>query len=514
MASGRGWIRQQHIDQLHRQIAERVTKPVPPFPLSSKQAQQQMSFPTVNSAKAVPLKNGYARKLYASKKSQCSQSSYIDKIPSEIVLKIFSYLDTVSLLCVGSVNKRFHELSKDNLLWYQICSTLPPMKNSRWKPKHMDKVAEILNTSSLQEKPPGYWKKTFINEILANRSNKITQILKSVKHSMGIPNNIEKVVKMSGLHWALTFKDTSGRVKIIKQMDVFFRHTSLTLFWGCLLWPSLESVTTLQLHGITPVLLDKWMPQTKNGPQRLSLIAEYNLSNFRSSRIIGQDAMVDVLLLYPGLLLGVWKTTSEIAFVMATLHYDQILEISTLGSADRPYIIPPHVPVLDDIDPNYGLHGYQLHIDMHSGPRTYLCGTFRNLFCLRDYIRNGFLRLSAISMKNNRQHAPLVGKVGLMWKTPTFEGSIQNCFMMDVTVLDEAEKPFWCFSSPVSLHPSKNSESLYDFMGQSFTLKYEDSEGKVKTELVWMKETEEYYIINLVLYLSTKKVNSWFGTNY
>lgn len=44
-----------------------------------------------------------------------------------------------------------------------------------------------------------------------------------------------------------------------------------------------------------------------------------------------------------------------------------------------PYELPPHSPRLDDT-PEHGLHGYQLHVDMHSGGVFCLCSTFRDLF--------------------------------------------------------------------------------------------------------------------------------------
>lgn len=47
----------------------------------------------------------------------------------------------------------------------------------------------------------------------------------------------------------------------------------------------------------------------------------------------------------------------------------------------RRYIAVPDKAVFDDIDPEYGLHGYQLHIDMHSQGNRYMCSTFRSLFC-------------------------------------------------------------------------------------------------------------------------------------
>lgn len=85
---------------------------------------------------------------------------------------------------------------------------------------------------------------------------------------------------------------------------------------------------------------------------------------------------------------------------------------------------------------------------------------------------------------------------------------------MDLTLLDETGKPFWCFSAPVHMGLSTKSSGLYDYMGHIYTADYADSEGKVCVEFVWLEETKEYIVVSLVLYVSTKKVNSWYGTNY
>ncbi|KAM4689162.1 F-box only protein 15 [Discoglossus pictus] len=498
MATGRGWLHQQYNI------------------LKQREKSGIMTTKSINASRLVSSKctaSGNLRNLKplrVGKSTSHSHNSYIVSIPSEILMKIFSYLDPVSLLCVGIVNKRFYELSKDNLIWYNIYFSV-----RSWKPKSVDSLADRLHSATIEEKPPGFWRKTYIAQTISSRKNKMSQILKSVNKYTGVPANIEKSVKMSGLIWAITLKDANGKEHVIEQMDIFFRDTSLTVMWRGVVWPSLDSMTTLQLHGVTPVIFDKCMLPSKNGPRRRSLIAEYPTRDLETSGVFfGQDKLIKLIYLDPGLLLGFWKNSSQIAFVMATLHYHELLEKSTFGSADSPYVIPAHVPILDDIDPQYGLHGYQLHIDLHSGSRTYMCGTFRGLFCKKDYIRNGFLRLTVIGLKNNKQHTLLAGKVGFFWKTDAFEGYVPNCFIMDITLLDETETPFWCVSAPVHMHLSKLSESLYDFMGQNYYLKYQDSVGKVAVDLVWMSDTEEYSIVNLVLYLSTDKVNNWFGTNY
>lgn len=82
---------------------------------------------------------------------------------------------------------------------------------------------------------------------------------------------------------------------------------------------------------------------------------------------------------------------------------------------------------------------------------------------------------------------------------------------MDITLLDEYGKPFWCFSSPVCLRPLGPLDGP-DFLGQTYYVDYADTEGKVHMELVWIKETEEYFIVSLALYLRVAKINQWFGT--
>ncbi|KAG9479120.1 hypothetical protein GDO78_012666, partial [Eleutherodactylus coqui] len=402
------------------------------------------------------------------------------------------------------------------VIWYRIYISSWKV-NQRWKYDSEHLLQKKLRDTAISDPELGYWKKIFVRELMMTREKNVTQIMKSVKrYSSGDASvNMQKAVKNSGLTWALTFLDVYGKETVLEHTDVSFRDSSLTLTWNSYIWPELQSLRKIQLHGITPVLTDKCYKTIKNGLQRLSLIAEYDLKKGRNlGKYIGQDMHVKLFHLHPYLILGLWRNGPEIAFVMGTIHYHQLLEKSFLGSAESPYTFPPHVPILDDVDPEYGLHGYQLHIDLYSGPRTYLCKTFRGLFCRKDYIKNGYLRITAIGLLKNRMHAPLAGTVSFLWKTLTFSGSIQNCFLMDVTVLDESEKPYWCLSAPVQLCEGKSSETLYDLMGQSFDLNYRDDIGRVHAELIWMKETEEHYVINLVLYLNTEKVNSYFGTNY
>ncbi|KAI5931700.1 F-box only protein 15 [Manis javanica] len=425
MATGRGRLVQQHCRGL------RALR----WPLGGRgSAPGRAGFrkePSVKGAAGRTALQQYARweKDYEKPPTNCSVS--LDRMPPEILLKIFSYLDAATLLCAGCVNRRFYHLAND---------------------------------------------------------------------------------KISGLGWVIILKEKSGREHVLKHVDLSINDASATAVWYGKHWPRLAALSGLDLCGVMPVFMHRPKTPSKNGPRWHSLMAEYNLSDLTGSTMIGCDGLIRIFCLNPGLLVGLWKREEELAFVMANLHFHHLVERSALGSATVPYEPPPHSPLLDD-NPEYGLHDYQLHVDMHSSGISYLSGTFRSLCTKKGYIENGYVKLVVISFKNNTEHIPLIGKLGLFWRTDVFDGYIKSCSILDVTLLDEYGKPFWCFSSPVCVRSPRSSDSP-DFLGQTYNVNYMDAEGKVCMELVWIEETEEYFVVSLVLYLSVAKVNRWFGTKY
>ncbi|NXL10698.1 FBX15 protein, partial [Mesembrinibis cayennensis] len=436
-------------------------------------------------------------------------------MPSEMLMKIFSYLDAVSLLCVGCVNKRFYHLANDNGIWLKIYSSCFQPKRTIWKMESEQTETVSLGCAALHDRKPGYWKKEYIFKQIAAVQTGVMRLVKPVDPYTGLLCKNKEAMKVSDLSWIIVLKDKNGKEHVTEKANLSFKDTSVTILWYSTNWPCLDILSTLKLFGVMPLLPDQSRALSENGPRRRSLIAEYHLANLTESSVaVGADKLVQLFSLNPGLLVGLWKEKNEIAFVMASLHYHQLLERSTLGSATVQYALPPNKPVLDDVDPEYGLHDYNLHLDMHGGSCTYLCGTFKSLFCRKGDIENGYLRLTVVSLKDNTKHLPLIGTVGLSWETDVFKGNVKDCYVMDVTLLDETGKPFWCFSAPVYMELSSKASSLYDYMGHIYTTDYADAEGKVCVEFVWLEETEEYFIVNLVLYISTKKVNNWYGTNY
>ncbi|XP_042725528.1 F-box only protein 15 [Lagopus leucura] len=439
----------------------------------------------------------------------------IENIPSEMLIKVFSYLDAVSLLHVACVNKRFYQLASDNGIWLKIYFSCFPAKRRIWKNEFLRMETVPSSCAVVEDRKPGYWKKEYILKQIAAVKTRVMQLVKPVDPCTGLPCENQKAIKASGLSWIIVLKDKNGKEHVMEKAHLSFKHTSVSIFWYGTGWPCLDVLSTLKLFGVIPLLPGQNAASSKNGPRRRSLIAGYSLSHLTESSVaVGSDNLVQLFSLNPGLLVGLWKESNEIAFVMVSLHYHQLLERSALGSATVQYVLQPGKPVLDDIDPEYGLHDYDLHLDMHGGKHTYMCGTFKSLFCRKGDIENGYLKLTVVSLKDNAKHIPLIGTVGLSWETTAFKGIVKDCYMMDVTVLDETQKPFWCFSAPVCMELSSKVSNLYDYMGHIYTTIYADSEGKVCAELVWLEETKEYFIVSLVLYISTEKVNNWYGTKY
>ncbi|NWH63664.1 FBX15 protein, partial [Geococcyx californianus] len=308
-------------------------------------------------------------------------------MPSEVLIKIFSYLDAASLLCVGCVNKHFYHLANDNGIWLKIYSSCFQPRRTIWTMKSEQTETVSLGCAALHNRQPGYWKKEYIFKQIAAVKNNVKRLVKPLDPYTGLPCKNKEAIKAYGLSWIIVLKDKSGKEYVMEKANLSFKDTSVTIHWYSASWPCLDTLSTLKLFGVTPLLLDQSKASSKNGPRRRSLIAEYHLANLTESSVaFGADKLVELFSLNPGLLVGLWKEKNEIAFVTASLHYHQLIERSTLGSPTVQYTLPPNKPILDDVDPEYGLHNYDLHLDMHSGSCTFLCGTFKNLFCRKGRV--------------------------------------------------------------------------------------------------------------------------------
>ncbi|CAG5895878.1 unnamed protein product [Menidia menidia] len=439
----------------------------------------------------------------ADKSSPASTHNFMERLPREILIKILSYLDAPALFTISHVNNLFYLLASDNALWMKLYLA-EFNKNNKQNSKG---VQELL--LDLQDKAEDYWKRQYLKTLVARDTRKWKRVLANVSCHTGLPSQTEQVLRNLHVTWELTITDKSGHKSTLELSWSQFFQTSLTLCWsgeGSL--PKYERIATLQLHGVKRTAL------RCPGLKKRSLMAKLDTHPLtKSTQVIGQDRLVQLQLLQPGIIIGVWRDQCSLAFIMLTLHFHRLVERSILGSLDWPYEEPSVKPPFDDIDPEYGLHGYQLHIVLHDTVCELMSGSFSKLFCPRAEISDGMIKLTAICRTNLSQHTPLAGGVALQWRCDVLQGAVENCCFMSLTLLDEFRKPFKCVSSPVSLRQEETPVS-YDYDGQHYTIHYQGSGLQVKMQLVWLKEQNQFTLISLVLYISICEVNKHFGKKY
>ncbi|XP_045924506.1 F-box only protein 15 [Micropterus dolomieu] len=447
----------------------------------------------------------------ADKSSPASTQNFMERLPSEVLIKILSYLDASALFSVSHVNKLFHQLANDNVLWNKLYIA-EFGKNKKRKPKCMQELLLKMATVELQDRAPGYWKRLYFRTGATCDRNKWKRHLRLISCHTGLPSQTERALRNLRVTWELTVSDKSGHEVTYEPSWSQFCETSVTLCWsggGCL--PNYQQISALQLHGVRRVALSC---SSLKKPGWRSLMAKLDMqTQAKNMQVIGQDRLVELKLLQPGIIIGVWRDQCSVAFVMFTLHFHRLVERSIQGSSTCPYMEPTVKPPLDDIDPEYGLHGYQLHIVLHDSVCEIMSRNFSQLFCRRTQICDGLIQLTAISRADLSQHTPLSGNITLPWRCEALQGAVENCCVMSLTLLDEFKKPFWCASSPVFMTLEKTPVS-YDYDGEHFLIHYQDSDGQVKLKLVWMKEQKQFVLISLVVYVTVFKVNEHFTRDY
>lgn len=84
--------------------------------------------------------------------------------------------------------------------------------------------------------------------------------------------------------------------------------------------------------------------------------------------------------------------------------------------------------------------------------------------------------------------------------------SEQDCCVMTVSVLNEAQTPVWCISSCAALSPKHSHVVCKTYDGEQFVLWYGDTDGKLKMTLVWMQDLQMYFLIGLHIWIHAKRV--------
>uniref|UniRef100_A0A8C6WUJ1 F-box domain-containing protein n=1 Tax=Neogobius melanostomus TaxID=47308 RepID=A0A8C6WUJ1_9GOBI len=389
------------------------------------------------------------------------------RLPSEILIKILSYLDAAALFTLSHVSSLLYQLASDNALWHKIF-----LKEFGCRRKQNHKCIEDLvrKTTDVRDLNIGHWKWLYFKTVADCDMFKWKKHLRVVNPHTGLPSKTEQ--------------------RVLEESRSF---CSVTLCWSGG-FPDLQHMSALQLFGVRRIAL--------------------SCTGLKHSGHVGQDRLVELKLLQPGVIVGIWKDQCAVAFVMFCLHFHKLLERSTQGSSVCHFVEPVGKPRVDDIDPEYGLHGYFLHIALHNSKCRIMSESFSKLFCRKSELCDGLMQLTAISRNRLSAHTPLSGSIAFPWRCEALCGTVQDCCFMTLTLLDEFNLPVWCVSSAVCLKADESGYTDYNYEGDYFLIHYTDEDGQVKINLVHDGEQQIHTVVGLVVYIATSKINSHFGTNY
>ncbi|XP_041636338.1 F-box only protein 15-like [Cheilinus undulatus] len=445
------------------------------------------------------------------------RENIIERLPSEILIKILSYLDATSLFSISYVSKLFNQLANDDVMWHKIY--MSQFGSHTWKPRSADDlvlkadqvemVDHLADDQSVGDQSTRHWKRMYFRAIAGQEMKKWRRELREISPYTGLPRQTEWILRNLNVSWELTVWDCYGRKNTLEQSRAYFFESSVILRWSGSFFPNYHKIKSIELYGVRKEAQKN--PRDRK-PSWRSLISKLNMRT-QSGQFIGQDSLVKLVLLFPGFIIGIWRGTTNVAFIMVSLHFNKLVEKSLLGSPVCPYSEPVELLPADTSDPEFGLHGFMLHFVLHNTGTEIMSGHFLPLGCPRAQIWHDFVELKVINRTNLSQHRSLSGNIKLPWKSEELEGSVENCCIMTLTLLDEFQKPFWCVSSPCWITMAKTTQSL-DYSGDHFQMEYQDEEGKVTMKLVWLKEQKQFFLVSLVLFLSVSKVNKRFSTDY
>uniref|UniRef100_A0A8C7ZGC6 Uncharacterized protein n=1 Tax=Oryzias sinensis TaxID=183150 RepID=A0A8C7ZGC6_9TELE len=375
-----------------------------------------------------------------------------------------------------------------------------------WKPKLAPPPSPATAT---KEEPcsAGGWKKKFFRRMGEQDMDKWKKDLRSVCPHTSLPQQTEAVLRNLKMSWELALVERSGQETRLDQSRATFFESSVVVCWSCSGVLHVHSICSIHVYGVR-----KEARRSCRSPRAAwrSLVLRRDTRSDPQTPV-GADGLMEVLLL-PDVLLGVWRSSSRVAFVMVSLHLHRLVERSLLGSPACPYSEPVDPPSADHSDPEFGLHGYTVHFVLHNANFKIMLGHFRQLSCGSVEKQRRLLELRFISRTDLSEHRLLPGGIRLPWRCGELQGAVENCCFMTLTLLDIHQKPFWCVSAPVTARMSKAESSYYS--GEHFLMEYQHADGEVEMKLVWLKEQKQFLVHSLAVCVAVDKVNQHFSREY
>ncbi|CAL1596866.1 unnamed protein product [Knipowitschia caucasica] len=429
--------------------------------------------------------------------------NFIENLPPEILMKILSYLDIAALYTLSHVSSRFYKLASDNSMWHKIFQE--EFCNKGRKSKYMRTLLE--QTAGLEDLGVGHWKRLYFKAGAETDMQKWRKKLHPVSLHTGLPQSTGKVLRELAVTWELIVVEPSKQQRTLdlNLISLMSSKSSVTLCCAGP-FPDFQQISALQLVGIRKIAFRRTGLEQ---PAQRSLMMNIDMAAVsKSTQHIGQDKLVELKLLQSDVVVGLWKDQRSIAFVMFTLHKNQLLERCTQGSSVRPVGEPATKNIPFYMNSDFYLHGYQLHISLHNSESTLLSEKFNDLFFRGGTIQDGQLNMDVINHRSTKYC--LSESVSLPWTADVLDGVVQDCCFMTFTLWQKLGNPLWCVSAVVCLKPDQSAHVDYDYTGDHFTIHFRDEVGQVNFHLVHDAERDSYVVTGLDLSISTAEINSHF----
>uniref|UniRef100_A0A3B5M712 F-box domain-containing protein n=1 Tax=Xiphophorus couchianus TaxID=32473 RepID=A0A3B5M712_9TELE len=323
-------------------------------------------------------------------------------LPSEILVKILSYLDPSSLFCLSHVSRLLHRLSNDDVLWQRIYTSEFGSRN--WKLKTSEKCVEGEDCLTSR------WKRLYFKSMAGQELIKWRKPLKDISPYTGLPRQTEWALR-SG---RLTLCERLGQEHTLEQSQAHFFESSVIVHWSDGIHMKFHHITTIQLHGSHSVFEKPNIScSSSSRPNWRSLILKLDTGS--PFLVIGKDKLIKMLLLQPGVIFGVWR--NQVAFIMISLHFHKLVEKSLLGS--------PAWWVSSSL---LGLCFSLCLVYSHSVFTHPKC--FHPVFLGSDWrrsaqIQHGLVKLKVIQRSNLSQHRSLSGSIRLPWRHEDVKGAVE-----------------------------------------------------------------------------------------
>ncbi|XP_005093563.2 F-box only protein 15 [Aplysia californica] len=429
----------------------------------------------------------------------------IESLPNEILSMIFWKLKIGDLIVASQVCRRWNFVACDNLLWKQYYAKFAG-------PVEKEKEASM----PVHQLDSGCWKYLCLKRCKVKRDQIYLKKWKKPDSYTGLKQRPELSLGKVGVRFDLSFTDAQGVEHPMNQSDIFWMSMSCTIRWYDLVFPDFKDIHGLKIHACSPLMFYGPSKPAKDGIIQRSLLLELkgSLRNKMSGlKPLTSDNHIELYQLSSGFILGKYLAGGDIAFIATTFHYQNFVSRCLCGSADRSWAPPERVAFEDDIDSQYGLHGYTCILLLRNMRQKILECKFTDLYTRRESVANGFATFVPVKKDDKLTHCACLKDINFPWKTALFKGIMQNVCILDMTLLEESGEPFWTVSSLVEIQNSSETNQ-FDFDPNAYqSINYEDPTGKVHFEIGQLDDGLQY-LCEAKISLSVPAINKYFRTSY